>query len=83
MVDHIIPSVTYLHLYFERHQILVADGLEVESFRPGVMGFSGLPDEARNEFIDLFPEHDLGGPTKMSAARPILKSWEARLLRAS
>lgn len=83
MVDHIIPSVTYLHLYFEQHQLVVADGLEVESFRPGVMGFSGLPDDTQKEFIDLFPEHDLTGPTQMTAARTVLKSWESRVLNSA
>ncbi len=74
-------SVTYLHLFCEDHQILFADGLEAESFRPGAVSLKSLPDASREEFLELFPEFSVDSHPATEACRPMLKSWEAEMLR--
>lgn len=49
-------EVTYLHLMFDTHQIVFADGTPSESFLPGPMGLVGFPDRARAEVLVLFPD---------------------------
>lgn len=48
--------VQYHHLLFDRHQIVLSEGAETESFHPGAVGVTGLPDEARDELFDLIPQ---------------------------
>lgn len=73
-------GVTYIHFLFDRHEIVCADGLAAESFRPGPQTLPALPDASRQELVRLFPElADTGSPA-LSAARPLLKKWEAALL---
>lgn len=75
-------EVTYVHLLFDRHEIIWSEGLLTESFLPGPQVLSSLEDDARAEVLGLFPEicaqTNLGyGP----AARAALRSYEARVLQ--
>ena len=75
--------VEYVHILFDRHQIVWSDGLESESFLPGPQTTSCFDADTVAEIRHIFPELDpatgLGyGP----AARPALKRFEARLLVA-
>lgn len=74
-------EVTYVHLVFDRHQIVFAEGAPTESFFNGAAELAGLTDEARREFLTLFPE---AAQThhNMDAVRPILQGAEARALAA-
>ncbi|MBW6506424.1 MAG: Hint domain-containing protein [Rhodobacteraceae bacterium] len=73
-------AVTYVHLLFDRHEIISSSGLLSESFYPATYGMSLLDAPTRAEVFKLFPE--LGadfsgyGPT----ARPCLRRWQTRLL---
>jgi hypothetical protein len=49
-------EVTYLHILFEDHQIVFANGAASESFFPGSLAMSALRNEARTEIFELFPE---------------------------
>ncbi|MDJ0827012.1 MAG: Hint domain-containing protein [Rhodobacter sp.] len=73
-------EIDYVHLLFDDHQIVFAEGAPVESLHPGAVGLTGMHRGQRNEILSLFPElaHDYGayGPS----AYPALKSFEARLL---
>ncbi|MCG7572493.1 Hint domain-containing protein [Phaeobacter sp. CNT1-3] len=74
-------DVTYVHLMFDRHQILWSEGLETESFLPGPQMASALEQDIMNEICTLFPEIDPTtgegyGPT----ARKALRRFEASLL---
>jgi len=73
-------GVTYIHFLFDRHEIVRADGLAAESFRPGPQTLPALPDACRQELFQLFPELAHTGQPALDAARPLLKQWEARLL---
>jgi len=72
--------VTYVHFMFDRHEIVWADGLETESFRPGRLGLGALPDSSRSELLHLFPELMTGAHPALDPARPILRKWESAVL---
>jgi hypothetical protein len=74
-------AVTYVHLLFDRHEIVLAEGAWSESFQPGAASIGGLDGAARDELLDLFPELASGG--RYPAARPTLKAHEARVLLAA
>lgn len=73
-----VDTVTYIHLLFDRHEIVFADGLAAESFLPGPMTLGALPPPAREELLALFP--DLAAHAPLRAARPLMKEWEAQLI---
>lgn len=71
--------VTYVHLMFDAHEIVTAEGLPSESFLAG--DYLCRPGSAlRTEIMALFPE--LGGARlpAMTAARRILRRHEAAFL---
>jgi hypothetical protein len=75
---------TYVHLMFEEHQIIRADGAWSESFQPGAKTLAGLDSPQRDELLALFPElADKAGQDDYVAARLSLKDHEARALLAA
>ncbi len=72
------PGVTYIHLLFDRHEIIRANGAWTESYQPGELTLKGMEDGPRDEILALFPELTLG--FLFPAARVTLKKHEARLL---
>ncbi len=74
------PQVTYIHLMFDRHQVIYAEGAASESFHAADQSLDALVPEARAEIFAAYPalRRDLAahGPT----ARPCLKSYESRAL---
>ena len=78
-VSRVYPaSISYLHLMFDRHEIIRADGAWSESFQPGVHTVKGLGGDQRAELLMLFPE--LAAGSGYPAARLALRSREARVL---
>jgi hypothetical protein len=75
-------GITYLHLMFDDHQIISAEGCLTESFQPAIGMIDGMDHAQRDEILTLFPDlaHQAGG---MQAARRSLKSYEARVLFAA
>lgn len=49
-------SVDYIHLMFDRHEVITADGLPSESFQPADGVTDGLDAQVGNELLTLFPE---------------------------
>ena len=77
-------EVTYVHLMFDRHQVIFSEGLETESFLPGPQTTNLLEQPVVEEICTLFPELDPAtGDGYGGAARPTLKSYEAKLLSAT
>ncbi len=75
-------DVTYVHILFDRHQVVRAEGLATESFLPGPQALGAMEEAVQNEIFALFP--DLAAtPESYPAARPMLRSFEAQLLRGS
>ncbi|NYS24692.1 Hint domain-containing protein [Rhodobacteraceae bacterium 2376] len=77
--DH--SDVTYVHIMFERHEIVRADGTWSESFQPADWAMAGLDDKQREEVLQLFPElASSTGQRSFDSARMVLKAHEARAL---
>ncbi len=51
-----LHPVTYVHVMFDRHQIVRTHGMWSESFQPGERAVDGMPDPQREELLRLFPE---------------------------
>jgi hypothetical protein len=75
------PTVDYLHLLFDGHEIIFAEGAATESFHPGdwVLGKDAA---LRDELADLFPELDAAGPETWPTVRPVAPGVQAKALSA-
>ncbi len=49
-------KVVYVHMLFDQHEIVWAEGAPSESFHPGAQGWSALSDDMRDEILTLFPQ---------------------------
>ncbi len=49
-------KVTYVHIMFDRHEVIFADGARSESFYPGPAALRSLDHEALTEMLMLFPD---------------------------
>lgn len=84
--DHSIRAVEggevdYVHLMFDRHQVIYSEGLATESFLPGPQTTKSFEAEIVEEIATIFPELDLlTGEGYGPAARPMLKRYEAEAL---
>lgn len=77
-------DVGYVHLLFDRHQVVFTHGLASESFLPGPQTTKSFEQEIVDEICAIFPEIDpTTGEGYSPAARRTLKGYEARLLVAS
>lgn len=75
-------EVEYIHLLFDRHEIVTAEGIPSESFYP--LGSVAEADRAlQAELHALFPDAThRSGQARWRLARPVLRAHEARLLMA-
>lgn len=73
--------VTYIHLLFDRHQIVFGGGVPSESYFPGT---ADMPqnDETRRELCALFPGIETLAIQDLAMARPVMRRREAALLVA-
>ena len=77
-------EVSYVHLLFDRHQIVFAEGLATESFLPGPRLKHSFEAAMVAEIHALLPQFDpSSGAGYGPAARRILKRYEAQLLLQS
>ncbi|MBN8630228.1 MAG: Hint domain-containing protein [Rhodobacterales bacterium] len=80
-VTRALPSdgITYVHILFDRHEIVQSEGIWTESFQPAERTLNALDEAARAEVLELFPElaSDMTG---FPSARLSLKAHEARVL---
>lgn len=75
-------GTTYLHFMFDRHEVVLANGVWTESFQPGDWSLKGLGNSQRSELYELFPElRTKPGRDGYGAARRTLRRHEAVLLR--
>lgn len=74
-------EVTYVHIMFDQHEIIYAEGAASESFFPGGTGLDAVKAEAREELFGIFPELRSHEGVYGDTARLCLKAHESRLLR--
>lgn len=55
-VDTKCASVTYIHLLFDRHQLIYAEGAPTESFYPGPIALKSLDADALSDLMSVFPQ---------------------------
>lgn len=76
-----VSKVSYIHMMFDAHEVVLADGTWAESFLPGQQAMAGIKNDQKQEILDLFPELvDMRGLRNYEAARRLLKAHEAHLL---
>jgi hypothetical protein len=73
-------GVSYIHIGFDKHQIITANGAKTESLHAGEVSKQHMDLQAREELFTLFPTlrtqpNDWGAPV-----RPCLKVQESKLL---
>lgn len=78
-IRQVLPDrpVTYCHLLFDRHEVILAEGALSESFHPGEVGLGTLDAAQRQEIASLFPQMPV---ERRRAAFRIVKPTEARVL---
>ncbi len=72
--------VTYYHLLFDTHEIILSEGIPSESLHPNQNSLRGVSKQSRQEILTLFPELAVPGGTKGKPARPCIRKHEASLL---
>jgi hypothetical protein len=76
--------VDYVHLLFDRHQVIYSEGLATESFLPGARTSNLLEKAAIAELYTIFPELDPAtGSGYSRSARRTLRGFEAQVLFAT
>ena len=80
-VTRALPAegVTYVHILFDRHEIVLSDGIWTESFQPAERTLNAMEAAARAEVLALFPALQTDDDA-YPAARLSLKAHEARVL---
>lgn len=74
-------GVEYIHILFDRHELVNVNGAWSESFYPGACTLSAMAPDTQRELFTLFPELTDGPKGYGPTALPVLKAYEARLLR--
>ena len=74
-------TVDYVHLLFDRHQIVSSEGLATESFLPGPQATQMFDAAIIDEICAIFPElNPRTGEGYSQSVRRTLKGFEAQLL---
>ena len=81
VVQQDVDEVTYIHLMFDRHEVIYAEGIATESFHAGDVGLGAVDEAAREELFTIFPELRSAPYRHGKTARTCLKAHEARLIR--
>ena len=79
--DTQLREVTYIHLLFEEHQVLWANGVESESFHPANASLTALSEGDRQRLQTLLPGVDENPLSYGAFARRNLTASEAAILR--
>ena len=77
-IDTDVQAIEYIHLLFDQHSVILAEGTPSESLFTGVQAMQSVPEETRSEIYHLFPELSHG---KIPAsARPIPRNRQQKQL---
>ncbi len=75
-----VENVTYIHMAFDDHEVVYADGIETESFHPVARMVSALNDAQREELEMLFPDMEQGDGFAYDSARQQVRGQDAKVL---
>ncbi|KCV83139.1 type I secretion target repeat-containing protein [Actibacterium atlanticum] len=76
----VADEVTYIHLLFDQHELVFAEGTPSESFHPGHVGMNAILDPAREELFRIFPELRCNVGAYGPTSRLCLKKHETKAL---
>ena len=81
-VTRVAPdSVTYLHVMFDNHEVILAENAWTESFQPADVTNNAADEQLMSELCALFPElSQPEGRQTYSSARRSARWFEARLV---
>jgi hypothetical protein len=78
-----VAEVTYYHIMFDQHEVVLSNEMWSESFLPGPMAVGNLNANPRAEVFKLFPDlKTAAGPADFAAARPFANKSEVALWQA-
>jgi hypothetical protein len=75
-----LPAITYCHMLFERHQIVLSEGMWTESLHTGKEAMDSMTAQSQQEILRIFPELALADLPHSPLARPTLSTREGRVL---
>ena len=73
-------DVVYIHMAFDDHEVIYADGIEAESFHPAERTVSHMNSAQKTELFALFPELQQGDGFAFDSARRQVRGQDARVL---
>ncbi len=74
------PQISYIHLLFDAHEVIFAEGAATESFHAADIGLAAIGGAAREALFEAMPHLRSDSGAHGPAARTCLKAHEARLL---
>ncbi len=82
IAERVMPkaAVTYYHLLFEGHDLVISNGLTSESLQPSFRFFAGLAPDTQRSLSDALPDGILLKYFRRPDAMHTLKAREARVL---
>ena len=80
-IAHGKRSVTYIHLMFDRHQVIFADGVATESLYPGPQMLRSLDADALAELQEIFPDIPPSVSGEKRAELPAQTQWYGDMAR--
>jgi Ca2+-binding RTX toxin-like protein len=76
-------EVTYIHIMFEQHEVIYADGQASESFHANDTGLNVISEAGREELFAIFPELRWNSGAHGDTARNCLKAREAEIFKVA
>jgi hypothetical protein len=80
MLDQKATEVDYIHILFDRHELVQANGSWSESFHPGAVGLDAIEGNAKVELFEIFPELQNDPNSYGPSARQSVNEREAKIL---
>ena len=77
-----IPTVTYCHMLFDQHEVVLSQGMWTESLHTGKEALDSLGEHSRQEILRIFPELGLTQDPLGALARTTIPVREAMALAA-
>lgn len=80
VIDRTHRQLHYIHLLFDAHQVIVANGLETESFHPEIADLDDVAGDQKQRLLERFPDIGTSGDSYGPSARRTLTGAEAAIL---